>query len=839
MRRVSLRNLGAHKVRLILTVVSVVLGTAFIAGSFVFTDSLQHTFDKIFADSYKGVDVHVQSRTARGVGVPVSLVDTLKQVPGVRQVEVEAGGPLVVVNRSNKPLRTGGAPSVGGIWLPADQSLGKVPTFESGGPPTGPGEAVINSGAAKRAGLTTGSHAKVLLQSAGLVDITITGVYRTDTETGGYVGLLFPPDQALKLFTDGRHVDAVDLGAQPGVSETELRDRVAAKLTPDLEAKTGTKIREETKTAVQKALSFVNYFLLAFGFIALIVGTFIIYNTFSMIVAQRLRELALLRAIGADRRQIRRSVLLEAGVIGFVGSVLGVLCGVGLAIALRSFLDAIGTGLPSGPLQIRPRTVIVGLLVGIGVTLISANAPSRRAAKTPPVAAMREEFAALGVSLTRRSVIGGVVGAIGVVAAVFGALATDAGNAASLVAVALLLVGAAVMLLSPVLSRLMINPLGRVVGAPFGAIGRLARTNAVRNPRRTAATAFALTLGLLLVAGVAVIGASAKKTINAAVDTGVTGDYMLTAVDNLPLPPVTLTAARRVEGIQDFVELGSLATTIDGTNSAGVGIDGSLPAVAPLRIVSGAREATGSTMLASKRWAKGRDKHLGDKLTLAEPGGAKVQVTLGGIFEDTALFTNTWLVSGDVYRALTPVQRRFDFVALVKASPGTDLTSLRSNLETATDPYYVVQVQDREQFKGQQATQINGLLGILYALLALAIVIAILGIINTLALSVVERRREIGMLRAVGMVRAQLRRTIYLESLLIAVFGAILGVVLGLCFGALFVHTLRTEGLDKIQIPVGQAVLFLVVSAVVGVLAALWPAGRAARIRPLEVIAES
>jgi putative ABC transport system permease protein len=839
MRRVSLRNLGAHKVRLILTVVSVVLGTAFIAGSFVFTDSLQHTFDKIFADSYKGVDVHVQSRSARGIGVPVSLVDTLKQVPGVRQVEVEAGGPLVVVNRSNKPLRTGGAPSVGGVWLPPDQSLGKVPTFDSGGPPTGPGEAVINSGAAKRAGLTTGSQAKVLVPSAGLVNVTITGVYHTDTETGGYVGLLFPQDQALKLFTDGQHVDAVDIGAQPGISETQLRDRVAAKLTPDLEAKTGTKIREETKTAVQKALSFVNYFLLAFGFIALIVGTFIIYNTFSMIVAQRVRELALLRAIGADRRQIRRSVLFEAGVIGFVGSVVGVVGGVGLAIALRAFLDAVGTGLPSGPLQIRPRTVIVGLIVGIGVTLVSANAPSRRAAKTPPVAAMREEFAALGVSLTRRSIIGAVLAAIGVAAAAFGAVTTDAGNAASLVALALLLVGGGVMLLSPALSRVVINPLGRLVGAPFRAVGRLARTNAVRNPRRTAATAFALTLGLLLVAGVAVIGASAKKTINAAVDTGVTGDYMLTAVDNLPLPPVTLTTARKVAGIQDFVELGLLETTIDGTNSAGIGVEGSLPAVAPLKIISGAHQATGTTMLASKRWAEGRQKHVGDKLTLAEPGGAKEQVTLGGIFEDTALFTNTWLVSGDVYRKLTPVQRRFDFVALVKGKPGTDLATLRSNLETATDPYYVVQVQDREQFKGQQATQINGLLGILYALLALAIVIAVLGIINTLALSVVERRREIGMLRAVGMVRSQLRRTIYLESLLIAVFGAILGVALGLGFGALFVHALRTEGLDKIQIPFGQAVFFLVVSAIVGVLAALWPAGRAARIRPLEVIAES
>ncbi|MGI8881136.1 MAG: ABC transporter permease [Jatrophihabitans sp.] len=837
MRKVSLRNLAAHKIRLALTVISVVLGTAFIAGSFVFTDTLQTTFNKVFANAYKGVDVHVDSRESRGVGVPISLVSTLQSVPGVSKVQVEAGGPVVLIDRDGKPVHNGGAPSVGGIWYSPQETLGDVPTFKSGGPPTADNEIVINSGAAKKAHLGVGAKTKVLTPTAGLVDVTITGVYETDTETGGYVGVLFPKDEAIKLFTDGTHVLAVDL-AGSGISQQQLRDRVAKTLPADLRAKTGDTIRQETKTIIQKALSFVNYFLLAFGFIALIVGTFIIYNTFSMIVAQRIRELALLRAIGADRGQIRRSVLFEAGVIGLVGSVLGVIGGIGLAIGLRALLNALNVGLPSGALDIRPRTVIVGILVGVVVTLISANAPSRRAATTPPVAAMRAEFANLGSSLRRRNVIGGVLAVIGTALAIWGALSTDAATAASLVGVSLLGVGAAVLLLSPALSQLIIGPLGRIVGRPFGTIGRLARSNAVRNPRRTAATAFALTLGLLLVAGVAVIGASAKGSINAAVDKGVSADYILTGTDGLPLPLPAAQSAQHVTGVGTFVELHPVDTTIDGKDSSGIGVDGDLAQVAPLKVVSGANAPSGATMIASKNTVKDKHWTLGQKLALKQPGGATVAVTLGGIFKDSGLF-DSWMVSGDVFRQLTPAPRRTDIVALINAAPGTKLSTLRTDLEKATDSFYIVDVQDKEQFKGQEAAQVDGLLGILYGLLALAIVIAVLGIINTLALSVVERRREIGMLRAVGMVRGQLRRTIYLESLLIAVFGAILGVALGLAFGSLFAHSLRNKGLDHLEVPWAQAVTFVVVAGIVGVLAALWPAARAARIRPLEVIAES
>jgi putative ABC transport system permease protein len=769
--------------------------------------------------------------------VPNTLVDTLAHVPGVRKVQVDVGGPVVLIGSNGKPVHTGGAPSEGGIWHPVEEAIGTVPSFESGAAPTQPGQIVINSGAARRAKLHTGDHTLVLVPSSGLVPVTISGIYHTDTETGGYVGALFEASQARQLFTDGTHVGAVEL-AGDGVSQSELRNRVAQLLPADLEAKTGDQVRAETKTDIEKALSFVNYFLLAFGFIALIVGTFIIYNTFSMLVAQRARELALLRAIGADRGQIRRAVLFEAGIVGVIGSVLGIAAGVGLAIGLRAFLDAIDVGLPSGPLDVRPRTIVVGLAVGVLVTLLSANAPSRRAATTPPVAAMRSEFAALGVSLRTRTVLGAIFAGAGAITIAGGLNAGKAGTAASLIGLALLLVGTAALLLSPVLSRLTIGPLGRLLGLPFGAVGRLARTNAVRNPRRTAATAFALTVGLLLVSGVAVLGASATASINAAIDTGVTADYMLTGTDAAPVPPAAVAAARASSGVGSITEISGVEVTIDGKNSSGTGVEGPLPPVAPLTIVAGAEEATGTTMLVADSYAEDHHWRLGQSITLHQPGAGSVTVTVGGIFKKTNLF-DSWIVSGEVYRALTPAPRRFDFVALVMAAPGTSLGTLRTNLERAVDPFYIVEVQDKEQFKGEQARQIQGLLAILYGLLGLAIVIAILGIINTLALSVIERRREIGMLRAVGMVRGQLRRTIYVESLLIAVFGAVLGLVLGVAFGALFTHSLRSEGLDHLQIPWGESLLFLVLAALVGVLAALWPASRAARIRPLEVIAEA
>jgi putative ABC transport system permease protein len=541
MRRVSVRNLRAHKVRLLLTVISVVLGTAFVTGSFVFTDTLKGTFDSIFSTSLKGVDAEVKPVNDRNAGVPLSLVDQLRTVPGVRAAEIQVSAPVILIGSNGKAVHTGGAPSIGSAWTPADQQIDTPPKIIAGTIPEQTNDIVINKSAAKKAKLTAGDHTKVLVPSGGLLNVTISGVYDTKTATGGYIGVLFTQAQAVQLFSDGTHVAAVDLAANSGVSEQTLTQRIAQVLPAGLEAKTGDQVRKDAQDTVQTALSFVNYILLAFGFIALLVGTFIIYNTFSMIVAQRLRELALLRAIGAARGQVSRSVLLEASIIGFIGSILGLAGGVGLAYGLRALLDAFDLGLPGGPLKLAPRTVIFALVVGIGVTLISAYAPARRAAKIPPVAAMRAEYASTGTSLRRRTLIGTILLAIGVVSTVGGAVSSSAGTGASLIGLGLLFTGVGALLLSPVLAQWFIGALAIIV-RPFGAVGRLARTNAVRNPRRTAATAFALTMGLLLVSAIGVVGASTKSSINSLIDNDVRADYILTGTDNSNLPVAASTA---------------------------------------------------------------------------------------------------------------------------------------------------------------------------------------------------------------------------------------------------------------------------------------------------------
>ena len=839
MRRVSVRNLRAHKVRLLLTLISVVLGTAFVAGSFVFTDTLKGSFDKIFTTATKGIDAQVKPRHEYSAGVPIALADKVRAIDGVRAVQPEITVPAVLVNSAGKRVDPGGAPSQAGAWTTASDSLTTPPRFVSGHAPSGPDEVVVNQSAAKKGHLHTGDHAKVVLPNAGVQDVTVSGIYHSDTDTGGYIGVLFTEQRAVSLLTDGSHYTALDVAADSGLSQRQLADRVAAITPSTLEVKTGQQVRDDATQGVTAALSFVNYILFAFGVIGLIVGTFIIYNTFSMLIAQRLRELALLRAIGASRKQIRRSVVLEAAIIGLIGSLLGLAGGVGLAYGLHALLDALDLGLPSGGLVLAPRTVIVSVLLGTGVTLLSAYAPARRAAKTPPVAAMREEFASAGpASMRRRILIGLVCAVVGAAATVGGFASSSAGSSAALTGLGLVGVCAGMMLLSPVLARWIISPLGRLIGRPFGTVGRLSRTNAVRNPRRTAATAFALTLGLLLVSGIAVIGASMKSSINALFDNNVKADYILTTQIELNVPAPAAAAAAKVDGVQSLTELHDLDALVNGKRHRGTGVDGPLTPVFNIHMVQGSYSVSGNGMAVGQTAAKDNGWTLGKTLVLSRPGGGHVTEKVTGVYKDSELL-GPYLVNGDAYRALVPRNEWADMVALVQATPGADMATLKRGLEAATNDYYVVDVNTRDEFKGQIAGQVNGLLGLLYGLLGLAIVIAILGIINTLALSVVERRREIGMLRAVGMQRKQVRRTVYLESALIAVFGAVLGLAIGLAYGSLFTHTLRDQGLDHLSVPFGQSALFLVLSALVGVLAALWPGIRAARTKPLEAIADA
>lgn len=838
MRKVALRNLAAHKVRLALTLLSVVLGTAFISGSFVFTDTLQRTFDGIFEGQAQGVDVRVGPKDRQSLGVPTNIVDALAKTEGVDRVAPAMNGPVVLLQPDGKKaVQTGGAPSFGLSYLPPDKSVEEPNTFVAGAAPAQPNEIALNTGGAEKAGLRVGDKTKVLIPSKGdPFEVTLSGVYEMPgTEGGGVVAVMFTEPQARKLFTDGSHVAYADIAAAPGVSADDLRDQLAAGL-PNYKVQNADEVREDMKKEVSEALTFINYFLLAFGAIALIVGTFIIYNTFSMIVAQRLRELALLRAIGASRRQVGRSVVGEAVVIGLIGSAIGLAAGIGLAFGLSALLNAFDLGLPTGSLTVLPRTAIVALLVGLIVTVASAYAPARRAAKVPPVEAMRSEFASAGDSLHVRTAVGAVMAVAGGVLVYVGAQGTGKGSAVTVGIGALGLI-LAVLLAAPALSRPMVLVLG-VLTRPFGSIGQMARNNAVRNPRRTAATAFALTLGLMLVSAIGILGASAKTSVGVLIDKGVKAEYVLAGPQMIGAPLGAVDAVRtQVPGVSDVTGIRVVAFKVGDEQIVATSPDGPIDPVMDIDVLSGSTTIGANELLVDETEAGDRGWEVGDKITITSLDSKKLELTVGGVFANSPLL-GAMVVDPGVYEQLMPPSLRTNAFVLVKAEPGTDLTAMRTNLEKATEPFVVVQVQDHEQFKGAQGQQINTLLAILYGLLALAVVIAVLGIINTLALSVVERRREIGMLRAVGTQRSQVRRTIYLESMLIAIFGAIVGLVLGIALGVGFLRTLRDLGIDQITIPWSQLVAVLIASGVVGVLAAVWPGVRAARTPPLAAIAD-
>ncbi|MFI8972682.1 ABC transporter permease [Nocardia asteroides] len=838
MRKVALRNLAAHKVRLALTVLSVVLGTAFISGSFVFTDTLQRTFDGIFAGQAEGVDVRVGPKERQSLGLPTNIVDALAKTEGVERVAPAMNGPVVLLDPDGKKaVQTGGAPSFGLSYLPPDQAVEEPDTFVAGAPPAQPGEIALNASGAEKAGLRVGDRTKVLIPSRGdPFDVTLTGIYEMPgTEGGGVVAVMFTEPQARKLFTDGTHVAYADIAAAPGISADDLRDQLAAGL-PNYKVQNADEVREDMKKEISEALTFINYFLLAFGAIALIVGTFIIYNTFSMIVAQRLRELALLRAVGASRQQVGRSVVAEAVVIGLIGSAIGLAAGIGLAFGLSALLNAFDLGLPTGSLTVLPRTAIVALLVGLIVTVASAYAPARRAAKVPPVEAMRSEFASAGDSLRVRTAVGAVLAVAGGVLVYVGAQGTGKGSAVTVGIGALGLI-LAVLLAAPALSRPMVLVLG-VLTRPFGAIGQMARNNAVRNPRRTAATAFALTLGLMLVSAIGILGASAKTSVGVLIDKGVKAEYVLAGPQMIGAPIGAVDAVRaQVPGVSDVTGIRVVAFKVGDEQIGATSPDGPIDPVMDIDVLSGSTALAPNGLLIDEKEATDRGWKVGDTVTVTSLDNKKFDLTVGGVYANSPLL-GPMVVDPGVYDQLMPQSLRTNIFVLVKAAPGTDTTAMRANLEKATEPFVVVQVQDHEDFKGAQGKQINTLLAILYGLLALAVVIAVLGIINTLALSVVERRREIGMLRAVGTQRSQVRRTIYLESMLIAIFGAIVGLLLGIALGVGFLRTLRDLGIDQITIPWSQLLIVLIASGVVGVLAAVWPGVRAARTPPLAAIAD-
>ncbi|MCU1592002.1 MAG: hypothetical protein JWP11_3258 [Frankiales bacterium] len=840
MLRATLRSLLARKLRLLLSGVAVVLGVAFVSGTFVLTDSMGRVFDQLFATVSQGTAVNV--RGVSGLGndggdtsgnepVPQSVLDSVKKVDGVAEAIGEVSGYAQPVDKKGKAVTTGGAPTLGVDYSPSDTQ--RALRLKQGRAPAGPDDVVIDAGTARKAGYHVGDRVTILLKGPArqFTVVGIVGFGSTDNLAGATIAA-FDIETAQKYVgTPGSYTDLA-IASQDGVSQKDLAKRVSSVLPTGFEAVTQQQSVDEASKQIKKGLGFFSTALLVFAAISLFVGGFLIFNTFSMLVAQRTRELALMRALGASRRQVTVSVLVEALVVGLFSSVLGFVLGIGVAKGLSALLGALGIDLPSGDTVIATRTVIASLVVGIGVTAAAALLPARKAARVAPVEALRESGPAEDRSLRRRGLAGSVLSLLGVALLSLG-LSNGQLNLVGLGAAASFL---GVATLSPLIAR----PVTSVLGWPFakmGVPGKLGRGNAVRSPRRTSATAAALMVGLALVAAVSVLGASLKSSTVKIVDTSLGADYILRTENFTPFSGEVGKDLRGKPGIASVAafrfgqaKIGTGTTAIQGVEPE------ALAAVLKLAVVSG-RFADMSTGIAiSKKAAADHHWKVGDSVpvTWRRTGLHPLKVA---VIYDINQFAGDYLVSGVTFDANTSEQLLG--VVAVKTTADSKPADTRALVDAAVKPFPNIEVQDQAQFVKSQGQQIDKLLNAITGLLVLSVLIAVLGIINTLALSVIERTRELGLLRAVGLQRRQLRRMIRVESVVIAVYGALLGLGVGVAFGWALVRALHDQGVSEFTLPYGRLVQVLIVAALAGILAAALPARRAARLDVLEAVAST
>ena len=836
--KVSLRNVAAHKLRLALTVLAVVLGTAFLSGALMFTNMLSATFDSAVDTALEDVDAVV--RPTEG-SIDRDTFDAIRGTEGVDRVNVFVDVPVVVARQDEVAIQTQLGTSRLLPFYSEDEAVGRAPVLIDGSAPTAAGDIAVNANGAQKYGIGMGEKL-IVVDKDGRNEFTVTGLYEDPLAQETSLVMRVGEQAYLDVYRDGASVPAVTVDGGAGVV-----DRLKAQF-PELEVRAGGDVAEEMSQQIREGLSFVSYFLVAFGLVGLLVGTFLIANTFSMIVAQRTREFALLRALGASRGQITRSVAFESALVGVIGSALGVAGGVGLVALIRVAMARYGMPLPDAGTGLSVRAVVVPIVVGTLVTVLSALAPARKAGQVKPVEAMRSSEAATPQPLRWRTVAGLVLVATGVAAAVY-AMGWDdgpTGRRAALVGAAALAAITGLFLSGPSLSLPVVPPLGRVIGAPFGAVGTLASTNTRRNPRRTATTAFALMLGIALVTVIGMLGASMKRSVDDVATSEVSADFVLSGPQNgvFPLPEDLPERLQSVEGAGETAAYTQAPISVDGQfgyQLGGFGVTDVLrgdPAdLITLDMVAGSSSLDGNTIIAPEPLAQEHGWRVGDTLTVAGPSGESVQATLGGLFAPSNILQS--FVVSDEAAAATGARGTGHILMIGVNNDGTvDEDQLRANLEELVRHDIVVQVRSTQDMAGEVSAMIDQMLFILYALLSLAVVIAVLGIVNTLTLSVIERRQEIGMLRAVGTQRRQIRTMITLESVQMTVYGAILGVLLGLGLGWAFLTVLEAKGLTTIVVPWPLIGAVLAGSFVVGLLAAVWPAGRAAKTPPLDAIAE-
>ncbi|MGW5174482.1 ABC transporter permease [Streptomyces sp. NPDC004082] len=839
MFRTALRNVFAHKARLLMTVLAVMLGVAFVSGTLVFTNTISDAYQNSSAKGFGHVDVAVRPEGRQSEGDRIgkepkltqALLEKTARVPGAETAVGVVNGFTALAGKDGELVGDGFQSQGGNYWGRKDPRY----PLASGRAPHGEDEVAIDAETARRTGYRVGDTVRLSVDGPVLKP-TVTGVFTTDdgnVAAGGSLAL-FDTATAQRLFGEPGTFDEIDVTAAPGTSQTALRSALDEVVPKDVASTTtGKRLADDQATRISSQMSGMKTGLLVFAGIALFVGTFIIANTFTMLVAQRTKELALLRAVGASRRQITRSVLLEAFLVGAVAAVTGLAAGVGIGAGMRSLMGTLGASVPDGPLVVTPGTVLTALAVGILITMLAAWLPGRRAARIPPVAAMSSVHAkATTKSLVLRNTLGALFSAAGVAVVLYATTMDGSdGQAPMGLGAVLLIIG--VFVLTPLLSRPLIAAAAPVLRV-FGVSGKLARQNSLRNPRRTAATASALMIGLTLITGMTVMAGSLQKSIDRMAGSAIRADYVVSMANGNSLSPDVEKKLAATDGVTATSPLRNALSRVDGRTENLTGVDGrSIADLTDLPVEDGTFEVGGTRVVVDDSTAESHHWTAGSHFTVSYEDGARQRLTVAGVYTGNDLFQGVMV---DTATLAAHQDDPTDMQVMLKTSGGAS-GAAKDRLEAALGDNPAVLVQDKKDISEDIAQMFTLMLNMLYGLLAMAVIVAVLGVVNTLAMSVFERSQEIGMLRAIGLDRKGVKRMVRLESLVISLFGGVLGIGLGVFFGWAAGELLGTRmATYELVLPWVRMGVFLLLAAVVGVLAALWPARRAARLNMLTAI---
>jgi putative ABC transport system permease protein len=850
MGKVAFRGLFARKLRLALTTLAVVLGTTLIAGTYVFTDSINSAFDTIFQESNKNVDAAItphqtidQSNSGGTLPtIPASVLEQVRRSPGVASAQGSIFDAGTILGKDGKRIGSGGAPNF-------ISSVAQVPAFEAftvkeGREPRTANEATIDAATAKKEGWKLGNKV-CAVATAPRKCYTIVGTTEiAGTNLGGAAVLDLVLPEAQRMLGKGTSFDEIQASAKQGVSPQQLKAELRQELPPSFDVRTGAEQAAKQSKDIRDNLGFLKTFLLAFAFIALFVGAFLIFNTFSITVAQRMREFALLRTLGASRRQVWRAVVSEGLLLGLAGGAIGFGIGIGTAALLRELFVAFGADLPSKGNVIEPRTVIVTILVGVVVSLVASLSPAIRAMRVPPVEALREGAVPITRERGRRiAIFAGVLLAVGVALMCIGLFGSvkPASAAIALMGGGAALTFIAVALLSPRLVPPLANAIGRPIERVTGITGQLARENSMRQPGRTAVTAAALMIGVALVSFASIFAAGAKATINDAIDANLKSAFVVQNTDGFS--PFSQEVLKTVDGVEGVSSVSGVR--FSQAKVQGVGGNQSVSSIDPQTFLGlydldmkegGAAAVRGlgdGQVLVNKTFADDHDTKVGDTLQATTPNGKRLPLRVTGIVDDKGGLLAKLTISNAV--AESQFGEPKDAFGLVGIEPGANENAVKQRISNVLEQRYPeAEVLTAQEFKDDIAGQVNQLLGLIYALLALAIIVSLFGIVNTLVLSISERTRELGMLRAIGTSRKQVKRVVRWEAVITALIGAVLGVVIGVVLAVLF-----TQPLDNftLSIPVPSLILVLILAGVAGVGAAVLPARRASKLDVLEALA--